>query len=108
MASSFSFRFGGLRMVKIHPMDWGTARGIIVATRGDEHHTMAVEPWWDNDGTTGESLVCSCGFKSREFSGNGAWQAGHDGPPVEHFLDDTHRVMRDAVSGWERLQPRLN
>ena len=108
MTSSFEFDFGGLRMEQIHPMDWGTASGVVVAVRGDERHDLTLSPWWDNDGSTGEFLSCSCGFRSRQFSGNGAWQAGHDGPPEEHKLDADHLAIRDAVADWERSQPRLD
>lgn len=108
MAEELTFDFGGLRMEQIHPMDWGTASGVVVAVRGDERHDLTLSPWWDNDGSTGEFLSCSCGFRSRQFSGNGAWQAGHDGPPEEHKLDADHLAIRDAVADWERSQPRLD
>lgn len=94
-----------LEIFQLHPMDnCGTARGTISA----DGHAMTVSPWWDNDGSTGEVCRCTCGFVSRQFSGNGAWQAGHDGPPEEHKLDADHLAIRDAVADWERSQPRLD
>lgn len=108
MSPSFSFDFSGMWMERLHPMDdAGTAVGTVVASCGDENHAFVVSPWWDNDGTTGEILSCSCGFKSRQFSGHGAWQAGHDGPPEKHVLDDAHSVILDAVRGWEQSHPWL-
>lgn len=93
-----------LEIFQLHPMDnCGTARGTISA----DGHAMTVSPWWDNDGSTGEVCRCTCGFVSRQFSGNGAWQAGHDGPPQEHKFDETHAALREAVSVWESAQPWL-
>lgn len=105
---NFDFDFSDMRMERLHPMDdAGTAVGTVVASCGDQNHVFVVSPWWDNDGTTGEVCRCSCGFVSREFSGNGAWQAGHDGPPQEHKFDETHEALREAVRAWECDQPWL-
>ena len=105
---NFDFDFSDMRMEPLHPMDdAGTAVGTVVASRGDENHAFVVSPWWDNDGTTGELCQCSCGFVSRQFSGNGAWQAGHDGPPQEHSFDAIHAALREAAAEWERAQPWL-
>lgn len=105
---NFDFDFSDMRMERLHPMDdAGTAVGTVVASCGDQNHVFVVSPWWDNDGTTGEILSCSCGFSSRSFSGYGAWQAGHDGPPEEHVFDETHAALREAAAEWERAQPWL-
>ena len=106
MTAQFNqFDTSKLEIFRLHPMDnCGTARGTISA----DGHAMTVSPWWDNDGSTGEVCRCTCGFVSRQFSGNGAWQAGHDGPPEEHAFDTVHASLREAVREWERVQPWID
>ena len=98
----FLFDVSQLHQVKVHDMDWGSLEGTI----SGEGHTMAIEPWWENCGQTGEDLKCSCGFYSQEKHGGGRHM--HPIANQDHSLDEQHRIMYTAAQVWHRAQPRLS
>ena len=93
-----------LTQVAIHSMDWGSLSGVIEC----DDHAMKIEPGYADCGVTWEDVKCSCGFSSHEFSGNGCWQHGHDGPAEDHVFDATHEPIYKAAQAWLRQQERLN
>jgi hypothetical protein len=94
------FDVSQLHQVKVHDMDWGSLEGVI----SGEGHIMNIQPRWENCGELGETLTCSCGFRSEEYAGGGCHF--HQGSK-DHDLDEQHRIMYTAAQVWHRAQPRL-